>query len=38
MGAEGAVGATVGFGATFNATLPATERDAAAGRAAHKPQ
>ncbi|MBI5768780.1 MAG: D-alanyl-D-alanine carboxypeptidase/D-alanyl-D-alanine-endopeptidase [Verrucomicrobia bacterium] len=29
---------TVGFGATFNATLSAAERDAAAGRGAHKPQ
>jgi uncharacterized sulfatase len=29
---------TVGFGATFNRTLSAAERDAAAGRAAHKPQ
>jgi N-sulfoglucosamine sulfohydrolase len=29
---------TVGFGATFNRTLSATERDAAADRAAHKPQ
>jgi hypothetical protein len=29
---------TVGFGATFNRTLSAAERDAAAGRGAHKPQ
>jgi hypothetical protein len=29
---------TVGFGATFNRTLSATEREAAAGRGAHKPQ
>ena len=29
---------TVGFGATFNRTLSDAERDAAAGRAAHKPQ
>jgi uncharacterized sulfatase len=29
---------TVGFGATFNRTLTDAERDAAAGRAAHKPQ
>lgn len=29
---------TVGFGATFNRTLSQAERDAAAGRAAHKPQ
>lgn len=29
---------TVGFGATYNRTLSAAERDAAAGRGAHKPQ
>ncbi len=29
---------TVGFGATFNRMLSAAERDAAAGRGAHKPQ
>lgn len=29
---------TVGFGATFNVTLSAAEREAAAGRGAHKPQ
>lgn len=29
---------TVGFGATFNRTLSAAEREAAAGRGAHKPQ
>jgi N-sulfoglucosamine sulfohydrolase len=29
---------TVGFGATFNRTLSTAERDAAAGRGAHKPQ
>jgi N-sulfoglucosamine sulfohydrolase len=29
---------TVGFGATFNRTLSKAERDAAAGRGAHKPQ
>lgn len=29
---------TVGFGATFNRTLTDAERDAAAGRSAHKPQ
>jgi N-sulfoglucosamine sulfohydrolase len=29
---------TVGFGATFNHTLSTAERDAAAGRGAHKPQ
>ena len=29
---------TVGYGATFNRTLSAAERDAAAGRGAHKPQ
>jgi N-sulfoglucosamine sulfohydrolase len=29
---------TVGFGATFNRTLSPAERDAAAGRGAHKPQ
>ncbi len=29
---------TVGFGASFNRTLSAVERDAAAGRGAHKPQ
>ena len=29
---------TVGFGATYNRTLSPAERDAAAGRAAHKPQ
>jgi N-sulfoglucosamine sulfohydrolase len=29
---------TVGFGATFNRTLSAAERDTAAGRGAHKPQ
>jgi hypothetical protein len=29
---------TVGFAATFNPTLSEAERDAAAGRGAHKPQ
>ena len=29
---------TTGYGASFNSTLPAAERDAAAGRARHKPE